>query len=166
MGNVHSHTWIRIREMFKTHIYITSNIGIPKHKNTYDFLVQVRNYLLPLSLKVFRHKQWDSIFLCWLFYLAQTTCGTHHKAPASKRMSPFFFGRQDSTNWRFSKSPKSSARALPVHDVIHIHWSTFLSGIFILTSLNYTSSPWARQHLRSILHLTNPCTEPKGSQPN
>ena len=25
------------------------NIGIPKHKNTYDFLVQVRNFLLPLS---------------------------------------------------------------------------------------------------------------------
>ena len=26
-------------------------------KNTYNFLVKVRNFLLPLSLKVFRHKE-------------------------------------------------------------------------------------------------------------
>ena len=28
-------------------------------KNTYDFLVQVRNFLLPLSLKVLLHKERD-----------------------------------------------------------------------------------------------------------
>ena len=39
-----------------------------------------------------------------------------------------------------------------------------LSGIFILTSVNDTSSPHARQHLCSSFHLTNPCAEPKGSQ--
>ena len=38
--------------------------------------------------------------------------------------------RQDSTQLTFSKSPKSSARALPVHAVIHIHWSTFLSDFY------------------------------------
>ena len=49
----------------------------------------------------------------------------------------------------------------------HSHpWSHPLSGIFIVTSLNDTSSPCAREHLRSCLHLTNPCTEPKGSLPN
>ena len=59
---------------------------------------------------------------------------------------------------------------LPVRDVIHISLSNFLSGIFILTSLNDTSSPGARHHLRSSLHRTNPCakrkvlslTKPKG----
>ena len=29
-------------------------------KNTYDFLVQVRNFLLPLSLKVLQHKERDT----------------------------------------------------------------------------------------------------------
>ena len=46
----------------------------------------------------------------------------------------------------------------------------FLSGIFIFTSLNGTSYPHAREHLRSCLQLTNPCakrkvlslTKPKG----
>ena len=68
------------------------------------------------------------------------------------------------------KIPKNPPCTLPVHDVVHISWSNFLSGIFILTSLNDTSSPRARQHMRSSLHLTNPCayrkvlslTKPKG----
>ena len=46
--------------MFITHTY--DNIGIPKHKKALDdFLVQVRNFLLPLSLKVFRHKERDTL---------------------------------------------------------------------------------------------------------
>ena len=35
------------------------------------------------------------------------------------------------------------------------------TGIFISTSVNDTSSPHARQHLRSSLHLTNPCAKQK-----
>ena len=39
-----------IKGSYITYIYIyIYNIGIPKHKNIYDFLVQVRNFLLPLS---------------------------------------------------------------------------------------------------------------------
>ena len=39
-------------------------------KNTYEFLVQVRNFLLPLSLKIFRHKEreaqsfYPGFFIC------------------------------------------------------------------------------------------------------
>ena len=70
----------------------------------------------------------------------------------------------------FSQISQNPPRTLPVHDVIHIPWSYFLSGVFILTSVNDTSSPHARQHLRSTLHLSNPCakrkvlslTKPKG----
>ena len=50
------------------HIYIESR----NTKNTYEFLVQVRNFLLPLSLKVLRHKERDTqytFFLFWLFHL-------------------------------------------------------------------------------------------------
>ena len=67
---------------------------------------------------------------------------------------------RNSTNWLFSNLPKSSAHASGAwrhsHPLSHI-----LSGIFILTSVNETSSPRARQHLRSILHLTNPCAKQK-----
>ena len=62
-------------------------------------------------------------------------------------------------NWLFSQISPNPPRMLPVLDVIHIPY--FLSGIFILTSVNDTSSPHARQHLRSILHLTNPCAKRK-----
>ena len=70
--------------------------------------------------------------------------------------------RQELNSLLFFKSQPM----LPVHDVIHIPWPQFLSGIFILTSLNDISSPCACEHLCSCLHLTNPCTEPKGSHPN
>ena len=56
-----------VHRMFVTYIY-TYKIGIPKHKkNTYDFLVQVQNFLLPLSLKVLRHKERDthSFYSCF-----------------------------------------------------------------------------------------------------
>ena len=39
--------------------------------------------------------------------------------------------------------------------------SNFLSGIFIVTSLNDPSDPRAREHLRSCLHQTNPCAKRK-----
>ena len=68
----------------------------------------------------------------------------------------------------FSQISQNPPRAFTVHDVIHISWSYFLPGIFILTYVNDTSSP--RQHLHSSLHLTNSCakrkvlslTKPKG----
>ena len=70
----------------------------------------------------------------------------------------------------FSQISPNPQRTLPVHDVIHSPWSYPLTGIFTLTSVNNTSSPRARQNLRSSLHLTNPCakrnvhsiTKPKG----
>ena len=43
--------------MWNEHRMFITHIGIPKHETTYDFLFQVRNFLLPLSLKVFRHKE-------------------------------------------------------------------------------------------------------------
>ena len=60
----------------------------------------------------------------------------------------------------FSNLPKSSVHASGVWR--HSHpWSHPLSGVFILTSVNDTSSPRGRQHLCSSLHQTNPCAKPK-----
>ena len=73
--------------------------------------------------------------------------------------------RQELNSLLFLKSPNPQP-TLPVGDVTHIPWSQLLSGIFILRPVNDTSYIRAREHLRSCLHLTNPCTELKGSHPN
>ena len=61
----------------------------------------------------------------------------------------------------FFSNPQNPSRTLPVHDVIHIPWLHFLSWVSIVTSLNDTSSPCVREHVRSCLHLTNPCAKRK-----
>ena len=126
------------------------NIGIPKYKNTYDFLVQVRNLLLPLSLRVFRHQERDTIFLCWFFHQPQTTCSP---ATRSRRASKIQPSSSDSKT-QLTDFSQISAHASGAWR--HSHpWSYLLSGIFIVTSLNDTSAPRAREHLRSCLHLTH-----------
>ena len=116
-------------------------------------------------------------------FLSAPTYHHHHvrhppKGLGELRKSIFFFGsksstlsfgRRNSTNWLFSNL-KNPPRTLPVNNVTHIPQSHFLSGLSVVTSLNETSAPHAREHLRSCLHLTNPCakwkvlnlTKPKG----
>ena len=91
---------------------------------------------------------------------------TRHKATglasASKRKSTFFLRARNSTQLTdFFKIPQ----ILRARFRCMMPFTSPGPGIFILTSVNDTSPP-ARQHLRSNLHLTNPCTESKGSQPN
>ena len=70
----------------------------------------------------------------------------------------------------FFSNPQNPPRTLPMHDIIHILRSHFLSGVSIVTSLNDTSAPRARERQRLWLHLTNPyakrkvlsLTKPKG----
>ena len=94
-----------------------------------------------------------------------TTCDTRRKASASfESHSSSSDAKTQPTN--FFLNPQNPPRTLPVHDVIHIPRSHFLSEVSIVTSLNDTSASRVREHLRSCLHLTNPCTEPKGYQPN
>ena len=93
---------------------------------------------------------------------------TRHKASVSERKSTFFL-RGRTQLWLFSNLPKSSAHASGAWHHSHPR-SHPLSVIFFLTSVNDTSSPHARQHLRSSLQFTNPCakrkvlslTKPKG----
>ena len=62
-----------MKRTYNVHKMFIYNIGIPKHKNTNDFLVQVRNFLLPLSLKVFRHKEREA----QSFYADFSICTPH-----------------------------------------------------------------------------------------
>ena len=110
-----------------------------------------------------------TIFLCWLLlHLHQTTCGPRRKLLVWPRWAPkvnLLPPRQELNSLLFLKSSKSSAHASGAwrhsHPLI-----LFLIWGFILTSVNDASSPCAREHTRSCLHLTNQCTEPKGSHPN
>ena len=79
-------------------------------KNTYDFFVQVRNFLLPLSLKVLRHKERDTHSFYTGFFVALS------RAKPAQGLWPDFgeqakanrlLPRQDSTQLtHFFKIPK------------------------------------------------------------
>ena len=71
--------------------------------------------------------------------------------------STFFFGGKNSTNWLFSNTP----RTLPVHEVIHISRSYFLSGIFFFDISEWHILPARAWTPALMLHLTNPCTKRK-----
>ena len=159
---IYGYAW-NVHRVFITYIHRTWESRYTK--NTYDFLVQVRNFLLPLSLKVLRHKEGD----IHSFYSGFSICSPSRAAPVARKFVwPLRPPKVDPSHsvsssqpLTFSNLPKSPAHASGAWRHSHP-----LSGIFNLTSVNDTSSQRTRQHLRSSLHLTNPCAEPKGSQPN
>ncbi len=95
------------------------NLEIRKTRN--DFLVQVRNFLLPLSLKVLRHKERDT----HSFYSGFFICTPSRATPAQGLWPGFgeqakanrLLSRQSSTQLTFFKIPKILC-ALAVRDVI------------------------------------------------
>ena len=93
------------------HIYIEhKNLEIRKTRK--DFSVKVRNFLLPLSLKVLRHKErytysfYSGFFICPHPYLVQYL----PKATSSKRKSTLLVRCTVLNSTDFFKIPKSSAR--------------------------------------------------------
>ena len=76
----------------------------------------------------------------------------HVRQPQRALKVNLLLRRQKLNSLTFLKSPKST---LPVHDVIHTSWSHFLSGVL------FWHLWMTREHLRSCLHLTNPCTKRK-----
>ena len=93
-------------------IYIHRNLEIRKLRN--DFFVQVRNFLLPLSLKVLL---WErvTIFLFWLFHLNQHVWHPPQRSQRTSESQPSFPEADIiSTHWRFKNFPKSSTHFLCV----------------------------------------------------
>ena len=87
------------------------NLETRKTRN--DFSVQVRNLLLPLSLKVLRHKgrEAQSFYSGFFIYPdPPTRVAPATKVSVTKRKSTVSFGVQFSTPLTFFKFPKSSAR--------------------------------------------------------
>ena len=138
------------------------NLEIRKTRN--DFSVQVRNLLLPLSLKVLRHKERDTHSFYSGFFICTPLLRHRPKASASKQKSTLLVRCPvlNPTHWPFQNPPRERFRCMTSFTSTGYPFNR----IFISTYLNDTSSPHARQHQCSSLHLTKPYAEPKGSQPN
>ena len=110
---------------------------------------------ITFELKVFRHEERETqSFYADCFYIVSSQPNQRAVPVAHKFIWPrpalnldSLIRRQELNSLLFLKS-QNPQPTLPVRDVTHIPWSQFLSGIFILTSLNDTSSPHARKHLR------------------
>ena len=163
------------------HIYIEHrNLEMRKTRN--DFSVQVQTFLLPLSLKVFRHKEKGTIFLFWLFHLppppltrvapwlfhlpSTNTCGTRHKGlreqAKTNRLPPRQVSSLLTDFFKISQNPPRASG-----EWRHSHCVTPFPISANVTSLSDTSAPRERAWTPPLmLHLSNTCNEPKGSQPN
>ena len=128
-----------------------------------------------MSLKVLRHKERDTIFLYRLFHLPPppNTCVTSHKGLREqaktnrlppRQVSSQLFRCLVSTNWLFQNLPKSPAR---FRCLTSFALCNPVSHLGLLWHLWVTHPLCARAWTPVLmLHLSNPCTEPKGSQPN
>ena len=104
-----------VHRMFITHIYIEHR-NLETQKTLDDFLVQVRNFLLSLSLNLLRHKERDT----HSFYSGFSICTPPSRAaPVARKfvwplrapkVDPSHSVSSSQLNWLFSKSLKSSAR--------------------------------------------------------
>ena len=135
----------------------------PKTRNWFRYETFIHLFEFKVFFDMRRERETHTIFLCWLLLHRQlSTQPTRGARSAQSRLaSP----RSESQLTAFLKSRKSSAHASGAwrHSQPLV---TFTIWGFILASVNDASSPRAREHLCPCLHLTNPCTEPKGSHPN
>ena len=120
-----------------------------KTRETHE-IVSGTKLFITFELKVIQHeeRERDTIFLCWLLLHRQlSTQPTRDARSAQTHLASLRSESQPSRSdagtqlTDFSQIPNSSAHAFGA-------WRHSLSGIFILTSLNDTSSPHAREHLR------------------
>ena len=134
-------------------------------KTCNDFSVQVRNLILPLSLKVLRHREGErgTIFLLWLFHSPPSRVAPPRTCELAKanRLLP----RQVSTLLTFFKFPKSSTRFRCVTSFT-LASPRFPSGAIVTSLSDMSALPACAWTPVLMLHLTKPCAELKGSQPN
>ena len=127
----------------------------PKNtRNADDSLSSGTKLLLPSLSLGFRHKERDTQFvLSWLFHL--TPPRTAHLVDPIGLTSPKFENQLASSSFKsqltafFQKSPKILSPSLPgmTSFTSPVY---FLSGVFIMTSVIFTSAPHEREHLRSM----------------
>ena len=120
-----------------------------------DFLVQVRNFLLPLSLKVLRYKKreaqsfYSGFFICppLLQSRAAPAQGLHVQAKVNRLLRQLST-QLNSTHWLFKNSPNPLHASGAWH---HSHLLTPFPIWAIVTSLSDTYSPPAHVHLNACV---------------
>ena len=90
------------------------------HKTRNDFFVQVRNFLLPLRLRVLRHKErkvqsfYSGFFICTP-HPHPNTCGTRHKGlreqANANRLPPRLVSSQLTDFFKISQNPPCASGA-------------------------------------------------------
>ena len=144
------------------------HIGNLKTRNSRNWL-RYETFIHLFEFKGFStwgERETQTSFLCWLLLHRQlSTQPTRGARSAQGRLASPSSESQTSSSQAGTQLPdffqisKSSAHTSE-HDVIHTSWSHFLSGIFILTSLNDILS--ARAWTPALmLHLTNPFSKRK-----
>ena len=177
----HSQLWIREMDIFipvrktfimsVTHLY-TLNIGISKHEKHLRLLSSGTKLFITFEFKGSSTQgERYTFFLFRLFHLPPPPPATTraHLSQGLREQGKVngLLPRQDSTPLTdFFKIPKIlCARASGAWR--HSHPLVNLSIGFLFWHLWTTHTPCTRvNHLHSSLHLTNPCAELKGSQPN
>ena len=128
--------------MFVTYIHRTQESW--NTKSTYDFLVQVRNFLLPLSLKVLRHKERDThSFYSGFFICTPISCDTCPRPPRASESQPSSpEAGLNSTN--FLQNLRNPPRASGAWR--HPHHLGLLWHLWVTRPLRF--APRVREHLR------------------
>ena len=158
-SDVHSH--IRIPYIYKEH----RNLEIRKHITTSLFRYETFYYLWVKGFDIRRETQ--SLYAVFIIWPLSRAAPIARKFAWLRRASESRPSRPASSfnSVTFFEIPQI-LRALPVRDVIRSP-SSCSSSLAIVTSLSDTSALCAHALTpASSLHLTNPCAEPKGSQPN
>ena len=142
------------------------NLEIRKTCN--DFFVQVRNFLLHSSLKVFRHKEREaqSFYAGFFIFPPPQTCGTRHNDLREQAKTNRLPSRQVSSQltdfFKISQNPMHASGAWR-----HSHSLASVSHLGLFWHLLVIRPLCPRAWTPALmLRLSNPCTEPKGSQPN
>ena len=145
------------------------DIGNPKTLETLTtpwFMYKTFYYLF--EFKVFWHEERETQFLSILTFPSDpTTCGTPPQTTglASTSSENQLPSSSIKSQLLFFKSPNHQPIASG-HAVIHIPSHISYLG-FLLWHLWLSHPPRARMNTcTQCVHLTNPCTKPKGSQPN
>ena len=149
-----------------SYIYNIEHRNLEIRKTCNDFSVQVRNFLLPLSLKVLQHKERDTHFFLSGFFICTPTPNLVRHLPnasPSKRKSTLLVRCPVLNSTNFLQNSQNPPHASSVWR--HSHLLALFPIWAIVTSLSDMSTPHVWISVL-MLHLSNPCTEPKGSQPN
>ena len=137
--------------MWNVHYIYTYNFGSRNTKNTYDFLFQVRNFLLPLSLKVPRHEERDThsfysgFFICPPPSRAAPVAYKFVWPQRAPKVNPSRSESSSQLNWLFSNPSKSSA---------HFRCVTSFALRSSVSHLGYCDiSEWHVRSARACEHL-------------